>query len=99
MKALVVDDSQIMRRPMNDLPGVRVAGLMAIPPFSADPNGSRPHFARLRGILEALAREFPGRVLDAPMVPDRKYKPRTTINTLLGGAGTVFVWMVVVFSV
>ncbi len=30
------------------LPGVRVEGFMAIPPFSADPEGSRPHFARLR---------------------------------------------------
>ncbi|RJP21448.1 MAG: YggS family pyridoxal phosphate-dependent enzyme [Deltaproteobacteria bacterium] len=42
------------------LPGVRVAGLMAIPPHADDPSASRPHFARLRGLLEALAREFPG---------------------------------------
>jgi pyridoxal phosphate enzyme (YggS family) len=42
------------------LTGVRVAGLMAIPPYSDDPDGSRPHFARLRGLLEALTRDFPG---------------------------------------
>jgi len=42
------------------LPGVRVEGLMAIPPFSADPEESRPHFARLRELRDALAREIPG---------------------------------------
>jgi hypothetical protein len=40
--------------------GVRVAGLMAIPPHADDPWGSRPHFARMRALLEALARDFPG---------------------------------------
>ena len=33
---------------------------MAIPPFSADPEESRPHFARLRELRDALAREIPG---------------------------------------
>ena len=42
-----------------DLPGflercpVRVVGLMGMPPFAEDPEGSRPHFAALR----ELARE------------------------------------------
>ena len=45
------------------LPGVRVEGFMAIPPFSADPEGSRPHFARLREMRDALAREIPGATL------------------------------------
>jgi len=45
------------------LPGVRVEGFMAIPPFSADPEGSRPHFARLRELRDALAREIPGTAL------------------------------------
>jgi pyridoxal phosphate enzyme (YggS family) len=35
---------------------IRVEGLMAIPPFSEDPEGSRPFFRRLRELLEA-ARE------------------------------------------
>jgi PLP dependent protein len=32
---------------------VRVAGLMTMPPFSEDPEASRPHFARLRELAEA----------------------------------------------
>ena len=36
---------------------------MAIPPFSTDPEGSRPHFARLRGLRDALARELHGAAL------------------------------------
>jgi uncharacterized pyridoxal phosphate-containing UPF0001 family protein len=42
-----------------DLPGfldrcpVSVAGLMTMPPFTADPEASRPHFAELRRLAEA----------------------------------------------
>jgi uncharacterized pyridoxal phosphate-containing UPF0001 family protein len=42
-----------------DLPGfldrcpVSVVGLMTMPPFTADPEGSRPHFAALRRLAEA----------------------------------------------
>ena len=45
------------------LPGVRVAGLMAIPPYSEDPEESRPYFARLRELRDALAAEAPGAML------------------------------------
>ena len=45
------------------LPGIRVEGFMAIPPLSPDPEGSRPHFARLRELRDALARELPGAAL------------------------------------
>ncbi len=38
------------------LPGIRMRGLMAIPPFSEDPEASRPHFARLRALLADAAR-------------------------------------------
>jgi len=41
------------------LPGVRLRGLMAIPPYSDDPDASRPHFARLRSLLEESARRAP----------------------------------------
>ncbi|MBM2828533.1 MAG: alanine racemase domain protein [Actinobacteria bacterium] len=37
------------------LPGVRVCGLMAIPPETEDPEGSRPCFARLRELMERHA--------------------------------------------
>lgn len=33
------------------LPGLALRGLMAIPPVAARPEDSRPHFARLRGLL------------------------------------------------
>ncbi|HEX9206384.1 MAG TPA: YggS family pyridoxal phosphate-dependent enzyme [Candidatus Deferrimicrobiaceae bacterium] len=39
------------------LPGVRVEGLMAIPPYSGDPEATRPYFERLRELRARLARE------------------------------------------
>ena len=39
------------------LPGVRVEGLMTIPPWSEDPEASRPHFVRLRELRDRLERE------------------------------------------
>lgn len=45
------------------LPGVRIAGYMAIPPYLDDAEASRPHFARLRELRDMLAREFPGAAL------------------------------------
>jgi len=50
-------DLRAMLELSDGLPGVRVAGFMAIPPFSPDPEGSRPHFARLRELRDSLARE------------------------------------------
>jgi pyridoxal phosphate enzyme (YggS family) len=37
------------------LPGVRIKGLMAIPPMTEDPEESRPYFSRLREILERFS--------------------------------------------
>ncbi|MBF8258718.1 MAG: YggS family pyridoxal phosphate-dependent enzyme [Actinobacteria bacterium] len=37
------------------LPGIRVCGLMAIPPVAEDPEWSRPCFARLRELMERHA--------------------------------------------
>lgn len=37
------------------LPGIRLRGLMAIPPVTEDPEESRPYFARLRELLERNA--------------------------------------------
>jgi hypothetical protein len=39
------------------LPGVRVEGLMAIPPWSEDPEATRPFFSRLRELRDLLSRE------------------------------------------
>jgi len=41
------------------LPGIRLRGLMAIPPYSEDPEASRPYFARLKGLLAESARRAP----------------------------------------
>ncbi len=41
------------------LPGIRLRGLMAIPPFSDDPEANRPYFARLRALLAEAARRAP----------------------------------------
>ncbi len=41
------------------LPGVKVSGLMAIPPYGMDPEESRPYFVRLRALRDALSRELP----------------------------------------
>lgn len=39
-------------------PHLDVRGVMAVPPYDADPEKSRPHFRRLAGIRERLAAEF-----------------------------------------
>ncbi len=37
------------------LPGLRVRGLMAIPPLESEERNARRHFARLRGLLESIS--------------------------------------------
>lgn len=37
-------------------PHIRLYGLMTMPPFDPDPEAARPHFARLRELLEQLRR-------------------------------------------
>jgi PLP dependent protein len=39
-------------------PHLEVRGLMAVPPFTEDPEGARPHFKRLREIRDRLADRF-----------------------------------------
>jgi hypothetical protein len=51
--------------PLRSLPGLRLVGLMAIPPYAEHAEGSRPWFARLRGLRDELAatpgwESFPG---------------------------------------
>lgn len=36
------------------LPGIEVAGLMCIPPFTDNPEDSRPHFRRLRELMDEM---------------------------------------------
>ncbi|HVS02662.1 MAG TPA: YggS family pyridoxal phosphate-dependent enzyme [Thermoanaerobaculia bacterium] len=52
-------------RPLAGLAALRLVGLMAIPPYSEDPEGARPWFRRLAGLRDELRalpgwRDFPG---------------------------------------
>jgi pyridoxal phosphate enzyme (YggS family) len=49
-----------------DLEGLRLVGLMTIPPFHDDPEASRPYFAQLRALGEDLRRHHP-EVLESSM--------------------------------
>ena len=40
------------------LPHLEVRGLMAVPPYTADPGGARPYFKRLKEIRDRLADRF-----------------------------------------
>ncbi|MGH2747067.1 MAG: YggS family pyridoxal phosphate-dependent enzyme [Actinomycetota bacterium] len=42
------------------LDGIEVRGLMTMPPYPRDPEDSRPHYARLRELLDIVARDVPG---------------------------------------
>jgi pyridoxal phosphate enzyme (YggS family) len=49
------EEVQVLLSSAAALPGVRVRGLMAIPPMTEDPEGSRPYFVRLRELLDRCA--------------------------------------------
>ncbi len=42
------------------LDGIRLAGLMTLPPFDPDPEAARAYFARLRELRDGLRDRFPG---------------------------------------
>jgi PLP dependent protein len=45
---------------MSGLKGIRLDGLMTIPPYFEDPEKVRPYFAKLRGLRDMLESEQPG---------------------------------------
>lgn len=51
---------------------------------------------RVNTELRTTYDQYLARVLDAPVPPDKKYKPRVTINTLVGGVATSFLWLLIV---
>ena len=53
-EALLPDVASIL-----DLPGLRVQGLMTMPPLGTDPEDSRQFFVRLRQLRDYLATRFP----------------------------------------
>ncbi len=51
----------VILRGAPDWPHLRIRGLMAVPPFTDDPEGARPHFRRLRALRDGLAKHgLPG---------------------------------------
>jgi pyridoxal phosphate enzyme (YggS family) len=48
------DQVETLARRVKELPHLHLSGLMTIPPFSDDPEASRPHFRRLRELRDAL---------------------------------------------
>jgi hypothetical protein len=48
-------------------PHLRLTGLMTVPPWDADPERSRPHFAALRRLAEGLAGELGSPALELSM--------------------------------
>ena len=48
-----------LHRALAPLEALRVRGLMAIPPYAEDPEATRPHFRRLRLLLEDLRDQAP----------------------------------------
>jgi hypothetical protein len=49
--------------------------------------------ARANADLMTTYNQYLARVLDPPMVPDKKYRPRVLFNTALSGVCIVFVWI------
>lgn len=53
-------DVRSIMESITTLRGIRVDGLMAIPPYFENPESTRPYFVALRKLLEALESEQPG---------------------------------------
>ena len=51
-------EAESLARAALALPHLEVRGLMAVPPYTEDPGGARPHFRRLKEIRDRLADRF-----------------------------------------
>jgi uncharacterized pyridoxal phosphate-containing UPF0001 family protein len=54
------EDAQAFVKEASGLDGIDITGLMTLPPWSEDPEATRPFFARLRALRDELARDHPG---------------------------------------
>ncbi len=50
---------QLLER-LPELPGLKLHGLMTVPPWSEDPENARPYFCQLRRLRDQLAGRWPG---------------------------------------
>jgi pyridoxal phosphate enzyme (YggS family) len=61
------DDAELFTEVLMRSPGLRLQGLMVLPPASDDPEASRPWFQRLRNLRDRLAKAHAGQ----PQAPRR----------------------------
>jgi uncharacterized protein involved in exopolysaccharide biosynthesis len=54
--------------------------------------------SRVNTELRTTYDQYLARVLDPPIPPDKKYKPRVMINTLVSGVAAGFLWLVITCS-
>lgn len=57
-------DAPALAQAVAELPGLRLMGLMTMPPFFDDPERARPHFAALRELALRLASDLPDGSMD-----------------------------------
>jgi hypothetical protein len=53
------EEAEALAQEVAELPGLRLMGLMTMPPFFDQPERARPYFARLRELAQRLARNLP----------------------------------------
>ena len=58
------EEAEALAQEVAELPGLRLMGLMTIPPFFDQPGRARPYFARLRELAERLAPNLPPGSMD-----------------------------------
>jgi uncharacterized protein involved in exopolysaccharide biosynthesis len=91
---------------LRDRTDIRVTkeGLLSISVEDRDPKRAAAmvqcyldELGRVNMELQTTYNQYLARVLDPPIIPDKKAKPRVTLNTVIAGAATVFLWMTVLF--
>ena len=71
-----------------ELPGIRVTGLMTLPPADSDPEAARPFFRRLRDLRDGLRESHP-EVLDLSMGMSLDYEVAVEEGATMVRLGTV----------
>jgi len=58
-QGVVADDARGFIEETIGLAGIRIAGLMTLPPWTGDPDTTRPYFRRLRELRDSLQKAWP----------------------------------------
>lgn len=57
---ILLEEADAVVRAVKKLPGIRVTGLMAMAPYSADPENARPYFRAAKALFDGLKRHSAG---------------------------------------